>query len=128
VIGENPSQFSNKLIVISGSLYAGPHGMYLYGKRCDKHSGVRHESICVARSTFSYVPKVYFQTKAEALVAIGEAARSIREKNVKYEDVIRVRGVLFVAQGGTGFCHLGRSSAVIVVDQVMEYTLTFPDQ
>lgn len=126
-IEKNPPAFSNKLIVISGSLYAGPHGMYLYGKNCADQPGARRGPICVARSTFSYVPKVQFQTKSEALIAIGEAARSIREQNVKFEDAIRVRGILFVAQGDTGFCHLGKSSTVIVVDQVMEYTLTFPD-
>lgn len=109
-------------LLVRGEFYVGVHGIALINDNCKLTNKDERVSICVQSSSGPGAPSVDFTTDLLPLEAFAQAERTLREAGTGFRGTAVIRGKLFVARSGRGFCHASSFRVLLVAKNLVSYS------
>lgn len=122
----DPARYHGRQLLVRGEFFSGRHGIALLSDKCAADRKL-NAGICVQDSLGPAAPRVDFETVMLPLEIITEAERKLREAKTGFRGEAVIRGKLFVAPPGRGYCHLNSFQMLLVAKELVSYSTKLLD-
>lgn len=117
-----PSIWKSEVLRLSGSFMIQRHAAVMT-VACPGSSS-RSIMVCVTSShDLGGAPEVDYVTDLPLFLAISDVAQSVSGKFERFQVRAEISGRLFVAPKTTGFCHMNRFRAIMIVKDVQAFSI-----
>jgi hypothetical protein len=122
----DPARYHGRQLLVRGEFFSGRHGIALLRYNCAVARN-KNVSICVQDSLGPAATRVDFETVMLPLEIISETERKLREAETGFRGEAVIRGKLFVAPPGRGYCHLNNFQMLLVARELVSYSTKLLD-